>query len=84
MIAIRMLASVSLDNQMRVPTSKIGKIWPDRELSNELEAIEPSIPEFAPEFFLGIIIRLPKFPRPRSCLFFRASHTDVSAATAAI
>jgi len=68
-----MLTSVDFDNQARLPAGKIREVWAYGELPDKLEAIEPPIPEFAPELFLGIIFRLSKRSCPGCRLFFCTS-----------
>jgi hypothetical protein len=56
--ALSVLAAVQLDNELELPTSKVGEIWSDRKLTNELEAIQTSISDFYPKLPFGIVVEL--------------------------
>lgn len=58
--ALRMLAAVEFDDEPLFAAGEVCIIWTYRILADELEAIQPSVAKFGPEFRFGVVIRLSK------------------------
>ena len=59
MATICVLAAIDLDNKTGLPAYEIREIRPDRQLSNEFEAVEAAPPKLEPERLFRIVLHLP-------------------------